>query len=323
MDIDSRRTLPRGAPGFQAGKRFELRQLRAFLAVAESLHFGRAAQALFTSQPAVSRLVGALEDAVGTPLLERSTRRVRLTDAGKAFAAECRLAFGHLDLASDAAHRAAQGREGRLRVGYMDFAINGSLPAILRGFREESPGVAVTLEYMPTMVQHEALLQGRIDVAFILGELPARSAANTLVERQQFVALLPEGHRLARRAAVPLADLSTERFVMGSEDSFGSFRPLAFELCHAAGYFPRIVQEASTSSGIFGLVAAGVGVSIYSDCARVTRRAGMVVKPIAGVSARIPICAAWLDGREAPAVERFVSTVRTWARSQAKDRTAR
>lgn len=310
----------RFAPGPRSAAppaRFDLRQLRAFLAVAEHLHFGRAAQALFTSQSAVSRLVARLEDAVGTPLLERSTRRVRLTEAGKAFAAECRLAFGHLDLASQAARRAAEGREGRLRVGYMDFAINGSLPAILRAFREESPGVSVSLEYMPTMVQQEALLQGRIDAGFIVGELPARSAANTLVERQRYVALLPEGHRLARRPAVSLAELRAERFVMGSEEAFASFRPLVFDLCRAAGYFPEIVQEASTSSGIFGLVAAGVGVSIYSDCARVIRRTGTVVKPLAGVAAPIPIFVAWIHGREAPVLERFVSTVRTWARAQA------
>jgi DNA-binding transcriptional LysR family regulator len=321
--MNQSRQTPAGSPGFESPARFDLRQLRAFLAVAEHLHFGRAAQALFTSQSAVSRLVASLEDAVGTSLLERSTRRVRLTEAGKAFAAECRLAFGHLDLASHAARRAAEGREGRLRVGYMDFAINGSLPEILRAFREESPGVSVSLEYMPTMVQKEALLQGRIDAGFILGELRARSAENTVVERQRFVALLPEGHRLARRPAVSLEDLRAERFVMGSEDAFASFRPLVFELCHGAGYFPEIVQEASTSSGIFGLVAAGVGVSIYSDCARVIRRKGTVVKPLAGVASPIPIGAAWIHGREAPALERFVSTVRAWARAQARRRTAR
>src|SRR3954471_329369 len=115
--------------------RFDLRQVRAFLSVANELHFGRAAGTLFMTQPALSRTIRSLEEAVGVPLFERSTRRVRLTPAGEAFAAECRLALGHLELAASSAVNASEGREGRLRVGYMDFAINGRLPQILKSFR--------------------------------------------------------------------------------------------------------------------------------------------------------------------------------------------
>ena len=289
--------------------RFDLRQARAFLFVAEDLHFGRAAGRLFTTQPALSRTIRTLEETVGVALFERSTRRVRLTAAGEAFAAECRLALGHLELAETAARNAAEGREGRLRVGYMDFAINGRLPQILRAFREKYPQVRVDLEYIPTALQYAALLEGRIDAGFMIGPFKTEKIENRIVEQDDFVALFPEGHRLAGRSSVKLADLSEEPFVLGSEDTFSSFRALLFPLCHGAGFFPRIVQQASNTSGIFGMVAAGVGVTVYSGCARNFKRAGVVLRPLAGVKEKIPTYAAWVSDHPSEALRRFTDLV--------------
>ncbi len=285
--------------------RFDLRQARSFLAVADDLHFGRAAGRLSVTQPALSRTIRTLEDAVGVPLFERSTRRVRLTPAGDAFAAECRLALGHVELAATAARNAAEGREGRLRVGYMDFAINGRLPQLLKAFRAAYPQVTTDLEYIPTAQQHAALLEGRIDIGFMIGEFRAQKISSRLVEQDDFVALLPEGHKLAGRGSIKLSDLADEPFVLGSEETFSSFRALLFPLCHAAGFFPRIAQQASNMSGIFGMVAAGVGVTVYSACARNFRRAGVVVKPLADVREKIPTYAAWVSGHPSEALRRF------------------
>jgi DNA-binding transcriptional LysR family regulator len=285
--------------------RFDLRQARAFLFVAEELHFGRAAARLFMTQPALSRTVRSLEAAVGVSLFERSTRRVRLTAAGEAFAAECRLALGHLGRAVSAAQSAAEGREGRLRVGYMDFAINGRLPQLLQAFRARHPRVAVDLDYMPTALQHSALLEGRIDIGFVIGEFRSTQVLNLLVEQDDFVALLPEGHPLAGREALRVGDLAAEPFVVGSEETFSSFRTLMFSVCHAAGFFPRIVQQASNTSGILGMVAAGVGVTIFAGCARNLRRAGVVVKPLADAGETIPTFAAWVSDHPSAVLQRF------------------
>lgn len=284
---------------------FDLRQVRAFLTVANELHFGRAAGALFTTQPSLSRTIRQLEEAVGAPLFERTTRRVRLTAAGEAFAAECRLALGHLDLAAHAARNAAAGREGHLRVAYMDFAINGRLPAILQSFRADAPGVSVSLEYMPTAAQQMALLEGRIDIGFMIGPFRAQKASSVLVDQQDYVALLPEAHPLASRETLRLADLAGEPFVMGSNETFSAFRTLLFDLCHAARFFPNVVQEASNSGGIFGLVAAGAGVSVYAGCARNVCRTGVVVRPLADLTERIPIHAARLTDHPSAALRRF------------------
>lgn len=285
--------------------KFDLRQARAFLRVAEDLHFGRAAAKLFMTQPALSRTIRALEEAVGVALFERSTRRVRLTAAGEAFAAECRLALGHLGRAVSAAQGAAEGSSGRLRVGYMDFAINGRLPQLLQAFRARHPQVAVDLDYMPTTLQHAALLEGRIDIGFMIGELRSPKVLNLLVEQDDFVALLPEGHALAARERLTVADLAAEPFVVGSEEAFSSFRTLMFSVCHAGGFFPHIVQQASNTSGILGMVAAGVGVTIFAGCARNLRRAGVVVKPLADARETIPTFAAWVSDHPSPVLQRF------------------
>lgn len=285
--------------------KFDVRQARAFLFVAEDLHFGRAAARLFTSQPALSRTILALEEAVGTSLLERSTRRVRLTSAGEAFAAECRLALSHLERAGSAAHDAAGGRVGRLRIGYMDFAINGRLPQLLQGFRAEYPRCVLDLEYSPSSKQRTALLEGRLDIGFMIGEFESQKVLNVLVEQDDYVALLPDSHALASRRSLRLADLADQPFVLGTEDAFSSFRRLLFPVCHGAGFFPNIVQQASNTSGIFGMVAAGVGVSVFAGCARNLRRVGVTVKPLDDVHDIIPTFAAWAADNPSEVLERF------------------
>lgn len=294
--------------------KFDLRQARAFLFVADELHFGRAAARLFTSQPALSRSIHALEDAVGTPLFARTTRRVRLTPAGEVFAAECRLALGHLERAAIAAHDAADGSVGRLRIGYMDFAINGRLPQLLKAFRAQYPRDVLDLEYNPSAKQRTALLEGRIDAGFVIGEFESQKVLNVLVEQDDFVALLPDGHPLTTRRTLNLVDLADEPFVMGSEDAFSTFRGLLFPVCHAAGFFPNVVQQASNSSGIFGMVAAGVGVSVYAGCARNIGRVGVVVKPLADVSEVISTFAVWVADNPSPVLQRFKDFLVTNAR---------
>ena len=290
--------------------RFELRQVRAFVCVADELHFGRAASRLCTSQPSLSRMIHNLEEAVGVALFVRSTRKVRLTPAGEAFAAECQIALAHLELAASAAQHAARRHEGRIHMAYMDFAIEGRVPQILEAFRAKVPGVSVELEYMPTAAQHDALIDGRIDLGFMTGEFKAHKIRNMLVEEHEFVVLLPESHRFAGRPSLRLAELTGEPFVIGSEDTFSSFRAMVFELCHSAGFAPKVIQEVSNSNGIFGLVAAGAGVTIYSGSARSIRRSGVVVKNLADVKRRIPIFAAWLDDHPSQALHGFLELLR-------------
>jgi DNA-binding transcriptional LysR family regulator len=293
--------------------RFELRQVRAFVCVAQELHFGMAASLLCTSQPSLSRMIHNLEEAVGVALFVRSTRKVRLTPAGETFAAECRLALAHLELAASAAQHAARSGEGRIHMAYMDFAIEGRVPQMLEAFRAQRPGVSVELQYMPTAAQHDALIDGRIDLGFMTGDFRANKIRTLLIEEHEFVVLLPEGHRLAAKPSLQLGELAGEPFVIGSADTFSSFRTMVFDLCHTAGFAPHVVQEVSNSNGIFGLVAAGAGMTIYSGSARSIRRSGVAVRVLSDVKRRIPIFAAWLADHPSAALHSFVETIYRYA----------
>jgi DNA-binding transcriptional LysR family regulator len=284
---------------------FDVRAARAFLFVAEDLHFGRAAARLHTSQPALSRTIHALEETLGVSLLERSTRRVALTAAGEVFSAECRLALGHLERAVTGAQDAAIGRVGRIRIGYMDFAIHGSLPWLLKGFRSKFPNDVMDLEYYPSVKQKAALLEGLIDVGFVIGQLDSPKVKNVLVDLNDYVALLPDLHPLAKQPRLRLSDMAKEPFVLGTEDGFGGFRSLLLPVCYSRGFFPNIVQETSSTGGILGMVAAGVGVSIFAGCARNWKRDGVIVKPLVDVTDYIPTYAIWATDNQSGALKRF------------------
>lgn len=273
--------------------RFNVRHIRAFLILVEELHFGRAAERLFISQPALSRMIRTLEGSIGVALFGRSTRRVQLTAAGEAFAGECRLAYEHILRSGPAARDAAAGYRGSLHVSYMNLAINGCLPELIRAYRDAFPNVNIELEYSPSSKQYYALLEGRIDIGFVIGSFQSQKVHNLLVDEDEYVALLPSRHPLIAKSSLSLPDLATEPFVIGNENAFDTFRRFLFPLCHNAGFFPNIVQQASNADGIMGMVAAGVGVSIYAGCTRNALRKGVEVRTLNDVAERIPVYAIW------------------------------
>ncbi|WP_119461888.1 LysR family transcriptional regulator [Rhodospirillaceae bacterium SYSU D60014] len=285
--------------------RFDLRHLRAFCALSEELHFNRAAERLHIAQPALSRTIQALEESVGVVLLKRSTRSVELTAAGRAFLVQCRLGLGHLEHAVTVARRTADGETGELRIAYMDFAINGRVPELLRAFRETHPGIRLNLSFLATSHQKVALMEHKIDLGFLIGTLDNPRICNYPFDQEGYVALLPATHRLANVKDLRLADLAKEPFVLGNGENWSAYRDRLFVLCHQAGFFPEIVQEASSSEGIFGLVAAGTGVTVYASCARNIQRRGLVIRPLEDVRETIPVFAAWNATEASPGLVRF------------------
>lgn len=292
----------------------ELRHLRAFLAVADTLHFGRAAERLHVSLPALSRAIRALEDAVGAELLTRTTRKVELTPAGTIFLEECRHGLATIERAGVVARRAASGDIGHLTVTYMDFAINGALPRILERFRHRYPDIHVQLFHMPTAKQRDAIVANEIDVGFLIGPFRSKGFRALEVHRERLMAVLPKNHRLASRKEIALAELAGEAFIFGSPDMWSAYRGIITDLCLGAGFQPRIVQEASTSAGVFGLVDARLGVTIYPECGRVYRRQGLRFRPLTGISSRISTTAVWRRTSPSPALARFIAVVEDFVR---------
>ncbi|RVT99060.1 LysR family transcriptional regulator [Rhodovarius crocodyli] len=295
--------------------RFDLRHLRCFLQVAQELHFSRAAERLHMAQPALSRTIRELEAEVGTALFQRSTRQVSLTVAGEAFLKECRAGLAQIERGVAKARRVAEGTSGELRVAYMDFAINGRLPELVRLFRERHPEIRLELHYMPTSRQQAALLERRIDIGFMLDGMGSEVMTSYPLAEDSYVALLPATHRLADVPGLTLSALAQEPFVIGTGDDWFGYRETIFAMCRQRGFFPDIIQEASSSQGIFGLVAAGAGVSVYSSCVRNVQRRGIVVRELDDVRAAISIRAVWEREHPSPTVQRFAEfLLSVWGR---------
>ena len=245
------------------------------------------------TQPGLSRRIKWLEEQVGVRLLNRTTHSVSLTEAGKLFLTEAKEIIASIDNARVLAKCADQGKIGYLSVAYMDFAINGTLPHVIRGFRRINPGITIDLQHMPSSLQKTALLEATIDVGFLIGPYSHTHFVTKEIGNESLLLLLPNKHPLNNKKNLQLADLADEPFVIGTPNSWSVFRSIFYEICHGAGFVPKIAQEASTSDGIFGLVAAEIGISLYPKCFQNFNRKGIVTRPIQDLERRISTIAVW------------------------------
>ncbi len=242
----------------------ELRHLRYFLAVAEAGHFTRAAAQLGIQQPPLSQQIRALEEELGTPLFVRTPRGAELTDAGRAFRTEARRVLADLERAGDAARRAARGESGVLRLGFTaSAAFNPIVPTLVRGFRRGWPAVTLALEETNTAGLLAALLQGRLDAAFIRYSVATPSELQLLkLPDEPMKIAVPAAHRLAKRRRAPLSALAGEPFILFPRSFGTSLYDEILDACRQAGFELKIEQEAPQMSSIVNLVAAELGVSV-------------------------------------------------------------
>lgn len=284
----------------------DIRHLKAFVAVAEELNFHRAAERLHIVQPALSRLIKNLEEVVGVSLLERSTRHVRLTEAGKVFLDDARATLTQLSGAVRAAREADSGATGTLRLGYMDFAVHRLLPDMVAAAAQREPGIRAELVYMSTAQQRQALLESRIDLGIIIGTMSAPSVETRLLAEEPLVVAMAADHPLAARPQVAPRDILAEPLLLGSEGEWSTFRDRVFSLYAEHDASPRIAQEASSAAALFGLVARGVGITLYAGEPAVYAHPLIAVRPLAGVRS-LSISAAWRRGPRLALVRRFLA----------------
>ena len=288
----------------------ELRHLRYFVAVAEELHFGRAAARLHVAQPALSQQIIHLERELGVLLLARTKRRVALTEPGRLFLAEARRALAQVALAVEVARGAEAGEVGRLRIGYVDSALWGALPEAIGAFRERYPRVTLTLlERLPTQ-QLEGLRRGDLDVA--IGPPPPATAPveTALVAEEPVVVALPAAHPLARRDAVPLAELAGEPWLLVPARVPSRLRNIALGAAAAAGFTPRVAQEARELDALVALVSAGLGVTLVPVSVSRVARPGVAFRPLAGETLAFRLVALWRRGATRPALATFLEVLR-------------
>jgi DNA-binding transcriptional LysR family regulator len=294
----------------------ELRHLRYFVAVAEELHFGRAAERLRIAQPPLSRQIRDLDREIGTPLFERVPRGVELTPAGRAFLPEARLTLAQAERAQRSAQRAAKGETGRLRVGFVEAATHsGILPDVLSFFRAHLPSVGLSLFELDALRQAEAFQEGRIDVGLL--HSPPLDAARWLrvepIYREPVILALPKAHALASRARLTLGALAEETFVSFPRVVAPEMYDDIVARCRAAGFSPRIVQEAAGWHTLASLVSAGVGVGFVPRSIAEFQQAGVVYRPVRALDVEMSLSAVWKRTERSAVRERFVTALKAVA----------
>ena len=295
----------------------QLTELRAFLALADHLHFGQAADQLHLTQPALSKQIQRLERKVGGPLVVRGYRDVRLTPAGVALLARARPLLRDAAATLEAAQMAALGRLGTLRIGFGIATILDLLPSVLLRFRSAYPGVELRVRDMSTPGQLQALMRGDLDVGFV--RLPVddpRIVARPILHERLVAALGPKGPWRSRRG---LASVAGEPLISIARTTSASFYDHVVAVCRAAGFTPNIVQEANELFTVLMLVRAGMGVALVPSASTFRGVPGVRVRPISQREAAWDIGIAWsAERRDEPLLNAFLELTQRFYRPRSR-----
>jgi DNA-binding transcriptional LysR family regulator len=290
----------------------ELRQLRYFVAIAEEGSLTRAAARLHIAQQSLSQQLRTLEAQLGATLFERSSRGVTLTEVGAVLLREARPVLARAEGAAEAVRRAARGEQGELRVGFLSTVANHLMAPVVRAFRERHPGVTLHTEDLPIAALVAGLRDGTLDAGLSRPPL-VEDLATEVVLREPVAAVLPEGHRLAGRAELTLADLADEPWVLTPRSSWPPWHRLFDEDFARAGFRPRVVQRGTTPQGLLALVAAGVGVTRLMLSSRSLRDGGVVFVPLADDEALVVLV--WREETPNPVLPALRAVVHEVART--------
>jgi DNA-binding transcriptional LysR family regulator len=292
----------------------ELRQLRYFVAVAEEMHFGRAALRLHMTQPPLSQTIQSLEASLGTPLFYRTQRSVSLTPAGLALLPEARRILLQAEGLSDIAHRAASGESGRLSLAFVSTADYSVLPPFLREFRERYPQVQIDLREATSDVQLEELLQGRIDVGLLIPPLPDKAKTEleyASVLSEPLILAAPKGLKALRgKSSIALKTLTDMPLIIFPRRIAPAFHDAILACFHDAGLTPRIGQEAIQMQTIVGLVSAGMGIALVPQSVSNLNRPGVEYKPLTGKTPLVETGLAWRRDNTSSVLRAFLDLLR-------------
>jgi DNA-binding transcriptional LysR family regulator len=287
----------------------EMRHLRYFVAVAESLHFGQAAARLQIAQPSLSHQIRQLEDELQTRLLQRTKRRVELTDAGRSFLEEARDILARADRAAVIARRMGRSDAQRFRVGVGFCMDQSDVAAAVGRYNARHRDVQVELKTMSVPSQLVALRDGRLDVGFVRPPVSDPTLRSETVVREPFIVALPLNHRLGRKPRMPLSALANEPFVLPPRETVPVFHDIVLRLCREAGFVPHAPHEADHLQMIVAMIAAGAGVGLVPIAARKFKHR-VAYRPLHPSTDDLEIAIAWRQDDASPTLAAFVSEAR-------------
>ncbi|NJK52033.1 MAG: LysR family transcriptional regulator [Leptolyngbyaceae cyanobacterium SU_3_3] len=289
----------------------ELRQLKYFIAVAEELHFGRAAESLHLSQPALSKQIQALEDSLEIQLFERTKHWVRLTITGQKFLETAHKILREVEDGIQITKQVAAGQVGQVRVGFTEATLFSLAPKLVNHYQDEYPQVNLILTSGGTEAHVEALRTHRIDVGFVC--LPIRESSLSIhpLFEEKYIVALPTSHRLARHKQIALESLATEPLIFYPRSLAPVLYANFIKCCERAGFAPNVVQEAELAQTRLGLAAAGVGITfVLSDIQNLSAK-GVVYRPLSGDFLTLRLALAWRQNESSPVVLECIKVIKS------------
>lgn len=290
----------------------DLRQLRYFVAVAEEMHFGRAAERLHMTQPPLSHAIAVLEEQLGVELFERSRRGVTLTAPGAALLPEARRLLAETAALPELVKRAAAGESGSLALSFVSSADYSMLPQFLRKYRTRYPQVQLTLREATSDVQVEDLLHGRIDCGFLIPPLPEQ-AQGVL----DYMPVLSEPLILATPAGTPgdtrpvwLKNAPRLPLIIFPREASPALHDAILSCFAAAGITPQIGQQAIQMQTIVGLVSSGMGLALVPESVSNLMRRGVEYRPLRDAVPHVETGIAWRRDNDSPVLKGFLDLLR-------------
>ena len=289
--------------------RMELRHLRYFVAVADTLNFRRAAERVHIEQSPLSQQIRNLEQELGLELFVRTKRRVALTHAGRVFLADARAILAHANESKERARRAARGSLGALSIAYLTSMTSEFLDGVIRQYRTRYPGVVLSFNDMIPAAILAAVTDRIADVGFLRGIFPHEGLIVEELASEPMIVILPQDHRLAKKEILCGADLATEPFVMVPDEGAMGYNDIIRAFCREHGFIPHLQAEGNQMQSVIWLVHLGLGISLIPASLKGLHRENIVYRELEGA----PLATAKLVYRrdnDSPVLGNFIDIVR-------------
>jgi len=287
----------------------EFRQLRYFLVLAETLHFGKAAEKLFLSQSALSQQIKQLESFMGTRLIDRTNRKVALNRAGRLFLREAQIIVRQLEKSSERWQSEYMGIRGEIKIGFVGSAMQQYLPPILKQFVTNHPTIKLQLEELRNKEQLEALEHAVIDIGFMRSNQISPEMNIKSVFQENFTLVLPKQHALTAGNFKNIGQLSEESFILFPNEKSPMYYQQILNMCAASGFSPKISHRSIHGPTIFKLVENGMGISIVPNSLRDERNAAIRFIELNNIPYQTELFAAWRKGNDNPSLYDFLKIV--------------
>jgi DNA-binding transcriptional LysR family regulator len=291
----------------------ELRQLRHFLALAEHLHFGRAAAQLCISQPALSASILRLEEDFGLRLFERDSKGVRVTAGGELMLQRTREMLSHAERTESFSQSLAEGKVGQIEIGYSGTVLHCGVDRLILEYRRAYPGIKIVAREVTTQQQSEMLRTGRLDAGLVSHPLAPPDFEYIELYEDRFVACVPSNHPLATRQVIDLSELRDEPFVIQARDTAASVYDQLVGVCAAAGFEPKVAFFSSHTLSTIWLVARGLGVALVLEGLSAAEIKGAVFIPLDLPLLRRRGFFVWNKDRQTPGLDLLITYIKNFA----------